>query len=373
MHFSSTLSSLMCDHAIPCALYSTQVFGLYKGMASPLYGLAAINAIVFGVQRNVQRKMKNPDSLTSHLVAGGIAGIAQSVICSPMELAKTRMQIQGLGESRYKFRHTLHAYKGPVDCLLKIYHKEGVRGLCRGFGITVARETPSFAVYFYSFEAMCRYFQPANEEFDEASPAVLLFSGGMAGIFAWLVTYPVDLIKSRVQADMTGKYSGFIDCCRQSYQETGMKGFTQGLGSTLLRAFPVNAATFATVALVLRMMKAEQDEDGYIDFSTYARMHHPPHAKLHLEVAQFPSHPWDGTSQGCCADQIHKLFRGSCICCLWWNVEGEAFCDSVLSWGLLPAKVLLLWLYVPSSLLCYAVVKIIFLLWGLWPKILPQH
>ncbi|ELU04533.1 hypothetical protein CAPTEDRAFT_189799 [Capitella teleta] len=46
------------------------VFGLYKGMSSPLYGLAAINAIVFGVQRNVQRRMENPQSLTSHFIAG---------------------------------------------------------------------------------------------------------------------------------------------------------------------------------------------------------------------------------------------------------------------------------------------------------------
>lgn len=34
----------------------------------------AINAVVFGVQGNVQRRMKNPDHLMSHFVAGSAAG-----------------------------------------------------------------------------------------------------------------------------------------------------------------------------------------------------------------------------------------------------------------------------------------------------------
>lgn len=66
------------------------VRGVYRGMSSPLAGVAAINAIVFGVYGNVQRNLSEPDSLISHFLAGGTAGLAQSIFCSPMELAKTR-------------------------------------------------------------------------------------------------------------------------------------------------------------------------------------------------------------------------------------------------------------------------------------------
>ena len=262
-------------------------------MASPLYGLAAINAIVFGVQRNVQRRLTNPDSLSSHFMAGSIAGLSQSVICSPMELAKTRMQVQGQGEPRRKYRSTKHDYKGPVDCLLKIFRKEGVVGVFRGFGLTVARETPSFGVYFLSYEYLSRLV--AGDSFDpeeNVSTMALLFCGGMAGICAWLTTYPVDVIKSRIQADMSNKYTGFWDCAVKSYKESGISCFGRGLGSTLLRAFPVNAATFTTVTLVIRTMKADEDEDDHLEFSTYARMYHPPQAHTHLPaVPNFPSHP----------------------------------------------------------------------------------
>uniref|UniRef100_A0A3B5LGJ0 Uncharacterized protein n=1 Tax=Xiphophorus couchianus TaxID=32473 RepID=A0A3B5LGJ0_9TELE len=88
----------------------------------------------------------------------------------------------------------------------------------------------------------------------------LLFSGGMAGIASWIVTYPADVIKSRLQADGVGRvnqYSSIADCVRQSVRKEGYMVFTRGLTSTVLRAFPVNAATFATVTLVLMYARGE--------------------------------------------------------------------------------------------------------------------
>lgn len=68
--------------------------GIYRGVASPLVGVAGINAIVFGIYGQAQRQMSNADSLKSHALAGGVAGLFQSFICSPMELAKSRLQVR---------------------------------------------------------------------------------------------------------------------------------------------------------------------------------------------------------------------------------------------------------------------------------------
>ena len=46
-------------------------------MASPLYGVAAMNAIGFGVYGNVIRRLNNPDSITSITTAGIAAGGVQ--------------------------------------------------------------------------------------------------------------------------------------------------------------------------------------------------------------------------------------------------------------------------------------------------------
>ena len=248
----------------------------------------------------MHRHMSDKTSLWSHFRSGALAGLAQTIVCSPMELTKTRMQIQGQGESRHKSA-TLR-YSGPVDCLVKVFRSEGLRGVFRGLTMTACREAPSFGVYFCSYEFLCQRLGSVSSTTSKTdsngqpmhhhlSLPMLLLAGGMAGICAWVSTYPIDVIKTRIQADMTNKYSGFVDFCRQSYREMGVSLFTRGLGSTIIRAFPVNAATFGVVSLILRSCDVPSDNDGSYDWSIYVLRNYPD-AVLHLSHnANFPSHP----------------------------------------------------------------------------------
>lgn len=77
-------------------------------------------------------------------------------------------------------------------------------------------------------------------------------AGGMAGVFSWIVTFPIDVVKTRLQSDVAGKYSGAIDCFKKTYAAEGHKAFSRGLVSTILRAFPTNAATFTVVTWIMR-------------------------------------------------------------------------------------------------------------------------
>ena len=56
---------------------SQGVSGLYRGMTSPLTGVAAINAICFGVYGNVMKIIPNPDSILSCSLGGATAGLVQ--------------------------------------------------------------------------------------------------------------------------------------------------------------------------------------------------------------------------------------------------------------------------------------------------------
>ena len=57
-----------------------------------------------------------------------MTGFLQCGICGPMELAKIRLQSQGEGMRK----GTRGLYTGTVDCLRKIYHVEGLNGVCKG-------------------------------------------------------------------------------------------------------------------------------------------------------------------------------------------------------------------------------------------------
>lgn len=212
--------------------------GVYRGMSSPLAGVAAINAIVFGVYGNAQRNLKEPDALSSYCIAGAAAGFSQSFFCSPMELAKSRVQVAGDSN-------------GPLQCLKNIYLTEGYRGIFRGLGITLAREIPAFGSYFITYEYLTR-----SKDNKPASTLTMLFAGGLAGVVSWAIVYPVDVLKSRIQIDgMTSpaKYLNTMDCLRKSIKSEGYSFLFKGITPTLLRAFPVNAACFVVVTWTMRI------------------------------------------------------------------------------------------------------------------------
>ena len=91
-----------------------QVAGLYKGMSSPMAGVALVNAIVFGVYGNFQRHLPRPDALSSHFIAGATAGFLQSFVCCPLELVKSRLQVQQSGDVSGR------AYSGAMDCFSQV-------------------------------------------------------------------------------------------------------------------------------------------------------------------------------------------------------------------------------------------------------------
>lgn len=268
-------------------LKTEKMSGLYRGMSSPMAGVALVNAVVFGVYGNAQKRLG--DSVWAHGACGALAGAVQSAISSPVELAKTRLQIQGDSGGRA-------LYKGPLDCLRQLVKAEGYRGAFRGLGSTILRDTPAFGVYFASYEMMVRA--------GAGGPVSLMAAGGLAGVFSWMASYPLDVIKSRLQVDgMRGprRYNGLWDCAVQSYRQEGLPVFMRGLNSTLLRAFPTNAAIFTVVTWVIRLCdpsaRPSQEPVTHIAISPHHHHFHHHHHVLHFDpelyVSRMAAMAWD--------------------------------------------------------------------------------
>lgn len=232
--------------------------------------MALINAIVFGVQHNMMKIMEK--TYLNSFIAGGTAGAVQSVICGPTELIKLRMQAQTNPIELFEIHHvdSQMVYKDPCDAAIRVYKKGGLRGIYKGMWITVTREVPAFGTYFASYDYLCnmsmRIFK--NEHKDTIHPLILCVSGGISGLLAWVVTYPIDVVKSKLQVDgMFGKevYLNSIDCFRKTLSESEQTGykrfyiFFRGLNSTMARGFVVNAVTFPTVVLLLRYWRKDSD------------------------------------------------------------------------------------------------------------------
>jgi hypothetical protein len=146
---------------------------------------------------------------------------------------------------------------------------EGLRGIFRGLGTTICREVPGFGIYFFAYELMTRSAGDNDEPRPPISTIHMMLAGGVSGTLSWILTYPIDVVKSRLQIDGMGgvyRYSGFMDCLKKSIQAEGYGVMTRGLASTVLRAFPTNAATFTVVTWVIRWTdtKSLDDTSGYV-------------------------------------------------------------------------------------------------------------
>ena len=106
------------------------------------------------------------------------------------------------------------------------------------------------------------------EEEGEHRIAAELIAGGVAGVASWIGNIPMDVMKSRLQADDLSRrqYANYMDCMRKSYKEGGFRIFWRGLPATCIRAFPVNAVTFATVDIFQRIYK-QQSQQHLTEFS----------------------------------------------------------------------------------------------------------
>jgi hypothetical protein len=147
---------------------------------------------------------------------------------------------------------------------LQVVKAEGVRGIFRGLGTTILREVPGFGSYFFAYEFMTRSTGENGESGFPVGTVHMLLAGGFSGTLSWVLTYPIDVVKTRLQVDGKGgayRYSGFIDCLKKSIRTDGYSVLTRGLTSTILRAFPTNAATFTVVTWVIRWANANQVEN----------------------------------------------------------------------------------------------------------------
>lgn len=221
-------------------------FGLYKGMAAPITGVAPIFAISF-LGFGLGKKMfsstgdKKENLAPSRLFcAGAFSGIFTAIIMVPGERIKCILQVQELGNQKYD---------GPISVIKNLYTEGGIKSLYKGTCATLLRDIPACGVYFTTYELLVRYQKNNNSE----GLINTIFAGGMAGILNWLIAMPADVLKSRLQIAPEGMYPrGIRDVFAKLYKEEGLKALYAGVTPVMLRAFPANAACFLGVELGLK-------------------------------------------------------------------------------------------------------------------------
>ncbi|MBA0852098.1 hypothetical protein Goshw_001170 [Gossypium schwendimanii] len=130
-------------------------------------------------------------------------------------------------------------YNGGLDVARKVLKSYGIRGLYRGFGLSVMTYSPSSAVWWASYGSSQRViwrFLGQGTDLKEVAPslstivAVQAAGGIIAGATASCITTPLDTIKTRLQVMGHEKRPSTRQVIKNLIADDGWKGFYRGLG-----------------------------------------------------------------------------------------------------------------------------------------------
>ncbi|KAJ9476924.1 putative Mitochondrial ornithine transporter 1 (putative) [Pseudozyma hubeiensis] len=205
--------------------------GFFRGVTIPLITISFVRTSSFSIYYNTKSHLHrngifNDSSRLIHTALSGAAGGATSgVIIScgsaPFELVKVQRQLEYLiavqkglikknpiGSNSAASR-TFVPQSG-FQAAANIYKNfGGIKGFYMGFPLHMTRDTLGTALYFGFYDSIRKLVSRHSVDsgasgpklYGIPAPVVSFLSGSSAGILSWLIVYPVDLIKTKVQRD----------------------------------------------------------------------------------------------------------------------------------------------------------------------------
>uniref|UniRef100_A0A7E5A078 ADP/ATP translocase n=1 Tax=Panagrellus redivivus TaxID=6233 RepID=A0A7E5A078_PANRE len=170
-----------------------------------------------GVDKNRDRSR----FVLGNIAAGGAGGATTLCICYPLDFARTRLAVDSKRDGSMRF-------KGIGECMSKIYSKDGIGGLYRGFIVSLQFVVVSRAIFFGLFDTLrcTSVTDPKNLSFVAtwclAQTCIVTSS---------LIGYPMDTVRRRLMMDAGKKekqYKGSLDCWRSILRNEGPSGFFRG-------------------------------------------------------------------------------------------------------------------------------------------------
>lgn len=151
------------------------------------------------------------------IVAGGTAGFVEICLMHPLDIAKTRLQMQS---SANPIVSGANHYRGVLDCFGKMYKQEGLQSYYKGILPPILVETPKTAVRFFTFEQSKRLFL-----FGESQPTPLVSLTWMRSPPKFINKPHLDLCSCRIHCWNCGSFpdqsfrSGESDIANQQDQD----------------------------------------------------------------------------------------------------------------------------------------------------------
>ncbi|ORX90334.1 mitochondrial carrier [Basidiobolus meristosporus CBS 931.73] len=249
--------------------------GYMRGNGTNIIRIVPYSAAQFAAYEQFKKllmeKGKNELDTPRRLASGALAGVTSVACTYPLDIVRTRLSVQSALALQEAEAEAIKAGKtvskvnvpklpGIWETMKSIYQVEGgVRALYRGLGPTLMGVAPYVALNFQAYEVLRKYFTPPG--YDSPSGARKLVCGALAGCIAQTITYPLDVLRRRMQvtgmANVNYKYRNTWHALTEVIKKETVRGLYKGMVPNYLKVAPAIGVSFWTYELCKDLMKAK--------------------------------------------------------------------------------------------------------------------
>nr|XP_058922685.1 solute carrier family 25 member 34 isoform X1 [Kogia breviceps] len=198
------------------------------------------------------------------LVLGASACCLACVFTNPLEVVKTRLQLQGELQARGTYpRH----YRGFLASVVAVVRADGLCGLQKGLAAGLLYQGLMNGVRFYCYSLACQAGLAQQ-------PGGTVVAGAVAGALGAFVGSPAYLVKTQLQAQTVAAmavghqhpHQSVLDALGTIWRQQGLAGLWRGVGGAVPRVMVGSAAQLATFASAKAWVQKQQwlPEDSWL-------------------------------------------------------------------------------------------------------------
>lgn len=198
----------------------------------------------------IKLRVANPS--LRRLISGAIAGAVSRTTVAPLETIRTHLMVGSNGHS-------------TTEVFQTIMNTEGWTGLFRGNLVNVIRVAPSKAVELFAYDTVKKNLSPQRGDPPKIPIPPSLVAGACAGVSSTLLTYPLELLKTRLTIQR-GVYDNLLHAFLKIVQEEGPSELYRGLTPSLIGVVPYAATNYFAYDMLRKTYRKvfKQEEIGNI-------------------------------------------------------------------------------------------------------------
>ncbi|WFD24520.1 hypothetical protein MEQU1_003222 [Malassezia equina] len=177
----------------------------------------------------------------SRFISGGLGGMTSQLSIYPIETLKTRLMSSMSNPGHVRGMRLLG------QTAREMWARGGLRAYYSGLGAGLLGVFPYAAIDMSTFEGTKLFYLRYTGK-EEPGVLALLAFGSCSGSVGASIVYPLNLIRTRLQASGTPAhptvYKNFLDAAYQTYAKEGFLGFYRGLGPTLAKVVPAVSISY---------------------------------------------------------------------------------------------------------------------------------